>query len=487
MRERTDELLADAMMKRALAAVVSLAIALSSLTGTGPAHAQSGAGGAVRAIPQVMQSKLPNGLTVVLEQDRRAPIVSMELRYAAGSRDDPEAHPGMALLIQRMMVTATAHLPESAYYQTLERVGASAFSQGTSSDYTGLWTTVPSNAMSTVLWLWSDQMGFFTPRVDQTLLDKQRDVVKSERRQNVDNAPYGAVREITRQALYPEGHPYHGMQLSDSLDGVTVRDVKGFFDAHYGPNNAVLVISGDFALDAAMDEVKKYFGPIPAASFPPKKSARAELTREIRLDVAASVQEAAVVMTWHAPPLFAPGDADMEALSRVLSGRRVALLHWALVDHQKIATAVSVRETSRELGSDFEIWANVAQGHTTDEVTVALDATLDSFRSGGIDQDRFGHALTEVWLPRAFALEKSAVRVARYAEYALARGNASSFAFDFDRYDRVRPETVKDAAKHWLLPHKRVVTIVTPDPSAPPCGQLRKASDDKPVAEDKSP
>jgi zinc protease len=215
-----------------LALVIAAALA--------PGHARAdvnmpvaaAAGSRPRVSPASM-TKLANGLTVVIEEDRRAPVVSMELRYGVGFRDDPKNHPGMALLVQRMMVGATAHVLDAAYYDHLERIGASSYSQSTTADYTDFWATVPAGAVPTMLWLWSDQMGFFVPRVDQALLDKQREVVKSERRQNVDNVPYGAVRELTRQALYPDAHPYHTTSLDGGVDGVTVRDVRTFFDQHY--------------------------------------------------------------------------------------------------------------------------------------------------------------------------------------------------------------------------------------------------------------
>jgi zinc protease len=454
----------------------ALALALAGAAALAPsiANADATPSLSIGIRPRVSQTKLANGLTVVIEEDHRAPVVSMELRYAVGSRDDPKTHPGMTTLVQRMMVTATAHVPEAAYYEHLQRVGASGFAHSVAPDYSELWATVPTNAVPTVLWLWADQMGFFVPKVDQALLDKQRDAVKNERRQSVDNAPYGAVRELTRQALYPDAHPYHANAASEGLDGVTVRDVKSFFDAHYGPNDAALVIVGDVDEAATLERVKKYFDAVPPAPAPLAEATPAELKHEVRLEIAASVQETVVVMDWHTPPAFAPGSADMDAVARVLSGRRIALLHWALVDQQKIATQVTARHNVRALGSDFEIWANVARGHSAEEVAAAIDQTLDAYRANGFPAERFHHALNEAWLPRAFALEHPETRAARYADYALNRRDTSSFEWDFARYDRVTPESAQKAAQKWLDPKRRVLVFVMQDPNAPPSGVVRK-------------
>jgi predicted Zn-dependent peptidase len=465
---------------RRLVALSALALAVTSARGDAWADANgssppppAAAASRPRAAPASM-TKLSNGLTLIIEEDHRAPVVSMELRYGIGSKDDPKNHPGLALLVQRMMVTATAHVPESAYYDHLERIGASSFSQSTSADYTDFWATVPAGAVPTVLWLWSDQMGFFVPRVDQALLDKQRDVVKSERHQNVDNAPYGAVRELARQALYPDSHPYHATELEGGLDGVNVRDVKTFFDQHYGPNAAVLSIVGDVDEAKTIELVKKWFGAIGPAPALQTDADTPDLKREVRLDVSASVQEPVVVMNWHTPRAFAPGAADLDAVARVLSGRRVALLHWALVDQRKISTQVTARQNVRALGSDFEIWASVARGQSADDVISTIDQVLESYRTNGLPGDRFQHALNEAWLPRAFSLEHPAARASRYADYFLARMNPNSFEVDFSRFDRVTPESAQKAAQKWLDPKRRVVTVVSQDPNAPPSGVLHK-------------
>jgi zinc protease len=470
-------------MKRVVA-LSALVLAAASTPGDARADANASppptaAASRPRAAAASM-TKLSNGLTLVIEEDHRAPVVSIELRYGVGSKDDPKTRPGLALLVQRMMVSATAHVPESAYYNELDRAGASSFSQSTSADYTDFWTTVPAGALPTVLWLWSDQMGFFVPRVDQALLDKQRDVVKSERRQNVDNAPYGAVRELARQALYPDGHPYHSSMLDGGIDSVTVRDVKTFFDQHYGPNGAILTIVGDVDEAKTIELTKKWFGAIAPAPAQQTDAETPELKREVRIEVAASVQEQVVAMNWHTPRAFAPGSAELDAVARVLSGRRVALLHWALVDQQKVATLVTARQNLHALGSDFEIWASVARGHTPDEVISTIDQVLESYRANGYPGDRaevsrrFGHALQEAWLPRAFSLEHPAARASRYADYLLAGMNPNSFEIDFSRFDRVTPESAQKAAQKWLDPKHRVLTVVSQDPNAPPCGVLHK-------------
>ena len=476
LTKRTATSAAAALAKLALFARITLVAAASTRNARGDEDAQVtvSAAQAAAGVTRATQTKLANGLTVVIDRDASAPVISLSLRYATGSRDDPPDHPGLSLLIQRMMVTRTLHVPEAGYYQTLDRIGASPFSQGTGADYTELWATIPTNALAMVLWLWSDQMAFFLPGADQALLDAQRDVVKSERRQTVENAPYGSVRELARQALYPEGHPYHGTTLGDSLDGITLREVKAQFDAHYAPSNAVLVLSGDVDPDAALLLIQRYFGGIPAGRATVPHAAQVSLKSEVRLDVRASVREAAVVMTWPVPGELAEGDADLDVVAHQLGGRRVAFLHWTLVDQMKIATTLSARINERALGSDFEIWINVAAGHTPDEAITAADQVIESFKNGSLEMNRFWHASEEAWLPRVFALEKTGTRASRFGAYFFALNDANGIGQDFGRYDTVTAESSRAAAKKWLHPKNRVVTIVTPDPAAPPSGQLRE-------------
>jgi zinc protease len=421
----------------------------------------------------VTQTRLENGLLVVLEERHHAPFVSMHLRYATGSRDDPPSQTGLAALTLRMMTTATKHVGEGMYERWLARAGATDRTWWVSHDAAAETVTVPSTAVPLVLWMWSDQMGFFAPRADRALLDGARETAKGERRQKVDNVAYGAMRELVLRSLYPEGHPYRAAPLSIALDDVTVDDVRDCHARRFSPDGAVLVLSGDFQSAEVLEAIRRYFGPIPAA--PPVVAPRfpIELERETRLAVAARVQSPVVEMTWRTPAFYDAGDAELDVVARALAGAHVALLHWALVDRSKVATAVSAHQSSRALGSDFQIRAVVAPGHTPAEVIEGIDAVLAELQTKTMADERVRAVVDELTIPRLFELDRGAQRASLLAQYAALRGDADWLTSDLARYEAVTARALSGVVARWLTPRNRVLAVVTPDASAPPSGVLR--------------
>jgi zinc protease len=422
-------------------------------------------------VPALHEHHLENGLTVVLEEDHRAPVVSMRLRYATGTRDDPRELPGLAHLVERLMLSRTAHVDDGMYEHYLETVGASSFSNGLGLDWTAFFATVPSNAIPMVLWLWSDQMGFLTTRLDEDHVKAAKEVVRSEQRSRVDRVPYGAVRELAQDALYPAGHPYHGARSGGSLDRVTEADVARFALAHYGPNGAVLVMSGD--VDASiLPTVAKYFAPIPRVSDSSPPPPTKPLTGEVRLQVAAGVKAAAVAIDWPTPAIYQPGDADLDVLARVMCGQHASALGWELIDGRKIATRVTASQTSRALGSDFSIWIVLAPGHTPDEALAATDAVLKDLQTLPLPGDIVDRARHDYLSSRLLEVDDPAARARHYASFVSSGRSAAAFVPDLQSHYLVTPASLQDAAATWLPRTNRVVTIVTPDPRAPASGRL---------------
>ena len=206
---------------------------------------------------------LDNGLEVILHEDHTVPVVAVNLWYKVGSKDEAEGRTGFAHLFEHLMFQGSEHL-DGEYFAPLQRIGAE-LNGSTSSDRTNYYETVPSNALELALWLESDRMGFLLPSLSQGKLDNQRDVVKNERRQRVDNVPYGQAQERLLSALYPKGHPYHHPTIGSMADltAATLGDVKNFFRRYYAPNNASLCLAGDFEPAVAKRQIETYFGPIP--------------------------------------------------------------------------------------------------------------------------------------------------------------------------------------------------------------------------------
>src|SRR5215212_6772932 len=214
------------------------------------------------------QEKLPNGLTVIYSIDRSTPVVAVEVMYNVGSKNEQVGRTGFAHLFEHVMFKGSRNVPDGAHWSLLEKVGGRAGSDinGTTwTDRTNYFEQVPSNYLELALWLEADRMGTLTQTLTKEKLDNQREVVKNERRQGVDNQPYGSWLEKTLGYLYPAMHPYQHSVIGSMTDltNASVDDVKTFFNTYYAPNNAVLVIAGDIDLNEAKALVRKRFGAIP--------------------------------------------------------------------------------------------------------------------------------------------------------------------------------------------------------------------------------
>src|SRR5919112_2893816 len=218
------------------------------------AHAQS-----VPAL-KLERYTLPNGLQVILHEDHSTPVVAVNTWYHVGSGDEKPGRTGFAHLFEHIMFMGSEHVPTGRFDQLLEAAGANN-NGSTTEDRTNYYETMPANALPLALWLDADRMGFLLPPLDQAKLDLQRDVVKNERRERVDNVPYGRADETIAAALFPKGHPYSWSVIGsmDDLSAASLEDVSNFFRTYYAPNNATLTIAGDFNPAEAKRLVTTYF------------------------------------------------------------------------------------------------------------------------------------------------------------------------------------------------------------------------------------
>jgi len=427
----------------------------------------------------IEKARLGNGLEVILHEDHRTPIVTVNVWYHVGSKDEAAGKNGFAHLFEHLMFQGSKHVPEDAYFRYLERVGATDVNGSTSNDRTNYHETVPKNRLSLALWLESDRMGFLLSHVDEATFLGQRDVVKNERRQNYENAPYGLVEQYIYERLYPAGHPYRLLTIGTphDLDAAALEDVKSFFRTWYAPNNATLVVAGDIDPAKTRELVEKYFGPIPSGSLPARAvPTGVTLEKEARLDVVAGVELPRVYLTWPTPPTFAPGDGELDLVAHVLSSGKTSRLYKKLVYDLQIAQDVSAYQSSRQLGSTFEIVATAQPGHTAQEMLKAIDEELSLLRSSGVKDAELAHAKTSVLSDLTFGLEKNASRADQINSYNQFTGDPNYLPKDIARYEQAGAGALQDAARRLLPPDKRVVTFVTPDKGAPVSGRLRGGS-----------
>jgi predicted Zn-dependent peptidase len=443
----------------------------------------------------VTKASLANGLEVILHEDHRTPIVTVNLWYHVGSKDEPPGKNGFAHLFEHVMFQGSKHVPEDTYFRDLERAGATSINGSTALDRTNYFETVPKNRLDLALWLESDRMGFLLDHVDQATFAGQRDVVLNERRQSYENAPYGMIEDYLCKAIYPVGHPYHLLTIGspEDLHAATLDDVKNFFRTWYVPNNATLVISGDIDPADALARAEKYFGPIPSGTVPDRSRwtnpPPVTLAGQKVLDVAAAVELPRVYMAWPTPPIFKGGDGDLDLASEVLTGGKTSRLYKRLVYDMQIAESVTAYEESHQLGSKFVIVATAQPGKSPEALRAAIDEELRRFSQpdGAVTSDELERARAGILSELLFNLERDSARANTINSYNQLAHDPAYLAKDIERYKNATTASVTDAIRQWLPLDRRVVAVVRPDPGAPVSGVLREVDGAPPPVAAPSP
>jgi len=427
---------------------------------------------AAAALPQIPFEKyqLPNGLTVILSEDHRAPVVAVDLWYHVGAVNEQKGRSGFAHLFEHMMFQGSKHLngDERTVFAMLERNGATNFNGTTEWDRTNYFETMPADRLELALWLESDRMGFLLDTVDQKKLDNQRDVVRNERRQSVENVPYGRAEERLVQLLYPEPNPYYGYVIGshEDLMAASLDDVRAFFHTYYAPNNASIAIVGDFKSADVKPLVEKYFGPIPRGPKADPVTAKTEPhTKEIRETLRDQVQLAKVLIGYVGPrPLESPATG---ALMRILAGGKSSRLYEKLVYEKKIAQDVSATwDPSMQLGGLIEITATVQAGHTPEEVTQALSDEVKRLREAPPSAAELERAKRNLRAGLFAQLENVGGfggKADQLNYYEMFARDPGAFSKNLEAALAVTPEQVQQVAQKYLNETQRVVITVLPE------------------------
>ncbi|MBJ92958.1 MAG: peptidase M16 [Rickettsiales bacterium] len=407
--------------------------------------------------------RLDNGLQVLLHRDQSLPVAHVELWYHVGSKDEPAGRSGFAHLFEHLMFNGSEHW-DAEYFAPLQPLGARV-NGTTSTERTNYYETVPSNALELALWMEADRMGFLLPALTQEKLDNQRDVVRNERRQNYEIRPYAVSRKAIAEAIWPVSHPYHRMTIGshEDLEAATLDDVRSFFSTWYVPNNATLVVSGDFVEEQVRAWIQQYFGPIPGGPQPsPITEASAELPEAVTVELQDDVQLPRLHWAWQSPALFAPGDAELDILSSLLTAGKASRLYRKLVYEERVAKDVQAVQYSAGLGSSYRIIATAAPGRSIEEVAVALEGELAAFLAEGPDERELERAKNNWRSSFYLRMEKVAGKAGMLQSYNHHTGNADYVATDLQRYLDVSSEGVIEWAKRILNPAHRVTVIVQP-------------------------
>ena len=409
--------------------------------------------------------ELENGLEVILAEDHRLPRVAVNVWYHAGPANEEPGRTGFAHLFEHMMFQGSKHVEGDAHFRLLAGAGATRMNGTTSQDRTNYFETVPSNQVELALWLESDRMGYMLDVLDQASLSNQQDVVRNERRQRTENRPYGIVQEGMYHQLYPPSHPYYANVIGSHADiqAAKLEDVRSFFRAYYGPNNATIAITGDFDTAAMKSLVEKYFGTLERGAEVPKVNVETpRITTERRAVIEDRVELERVYMAWITPAAYEPGNAAGDVAAEILGGGDSSRLYKKLVYEQQIAQGVRASQRALTLGSVFRIEATARPGHTAAEIERAIDDELERLRREGPEEREVAAARNGIetrMMTRLETLNGVADRLQHYNHYT---GDPGYLTEDIGRYRRTTPAEVRAFAEAQLQPTARVVVHGVP-------------------------
>jgi len=419
------------------------------------------------------QETLPNGLHVIYHVDHTTPVAAVLLIYNVGSKMEQPGKTGFAHLFEHMMFKGSKNVADGQHFALLEAAGgrAGADINGTTSwDRTNYFEQIPSNQLELGLWLESDRMGTLTQTLTQAKLDNQREVVKNERRQSIDNQPYGTWLEKAGELLFPEGHPYHHsvMGSMDDLSAASVADVQSFFKTYYAPNNAVLVVAGDIDVPQAKAMVHKYFEPIPRGPVPPKlanMSVPTVVGREQRVVIQDPLAPAPrVFVAYRVPPAKDRRAAAVSMLSTIIGGGSSSRLDESLVRRQQIATSVSAFNLELVDGGDILVaQATGKPGSSPDSLEHALLAELAGTSS--FTQAEFERARAAARFSFVDGLQTTGGfggRADRLAEGWTYFHDANHVNTILGEIDRVTLSDLNALARERLVPTNRAILVYVP-------------------------
>lgn len=459
------------------APLLALALALSAQAGLAQAPSTAPRTGPIATLPTTPLAelvkkvdipyesfKLSNGLTVLVHTDRKAPIIGVTTYYRVGSKNEPRGKTGFAHLYEHLFFGGSENVPN--FDVPLEAAGSTSTNGSTWYDRTNYVETVPTGALPLALFLESDRMGHLLGAVTQDKLDKQRGVVENEKRQG-DNQPYGLLRYAETDGLFPVGHPYRHQTIGSmaDLDAASLSDVRHWFTEHYGPNNAVLVLTGDIDAATARPLVEKYFGDIPSGpAVKPVVAGPVMLKSPKRIEMQDKVATTRIMRIWSGPGLNDKDAAALDMGMSVLGGLASSRLDNALVRGKQVAVSVSADFETHEQVSFLEISMDVKPGVPRAKAEAALDAEIARFLATGPNADEVKRAAT-----RSVSAEIGALEVvggfggkgSTLAEGLMYSGDPAQYKKDLAELAALTPAAIKAATGRWM---KRPVLAIAVTP-----------------------
>ena len=417
-------------------------------------------------IPDIAYTKfiLANGLTVLVHEDHKTPVVSVNTWYHVGSKNELPGKTGFAHLFEHLMFSGSEHF-NYTYINAMEKIGATDLNGTTSNDRTNYFENVPTSMLDYVLFAESDRMGHLLAVLDQKKLDLQRGVVQNEKRQG-ENQPYGVVNQLLVENTYPAGHPYSWTVIGSmkDLDAASMADVTDWFKTHYGPNNVVLVIAGDITPALAKEKVERYYGEIPPGPPIAKQQSwvakRTGSHRGIAQDRNAT--QARLYRVWNTPQYGAPEEAALDLAAEVLGGGRTSRLYKRLVYRDQTATSATAGNDTNEIGGQFDLTLTAKPGGDLRAVETAADEELQRFLRDGPTDAELQVAKTRILAQFARLVERiggfggKSDLLARCQTFT---GNPACYKDYLTRLKQATRASVRKAANDWLSDGEYVLAV----------------------------
>ena len=408
--------------------------------------------------------RLDNGLTVVLHEDRSDPMVHVDVTYHVGSGREDIGKSGFAHFFEHMMFNGSENVADEEHFRLITEAGGT-LNGTTNSDRTNYFQTVPNNQLERMLWLEADRMGFLLPAVTQRKFEVQRETVKNERGERVDNRPYGRASERVGEALYPEGHPYSWSVIGyiEDLNRVDVNDLKAFFLRWYGPNNATLTIGGDFDVDETLRWIVKYFGPIPRG---PEVKEPEYVPVLLPADRYISFEDRVALpllyMVWPTVHARHPDEAPLDVLMSIIGQGSTSLLYKNMVK-AGLAVQAQASHGCRELACTFAVQALPKPGTTlTDLERIARD-TYDEFEARGVEDDDLERLKAQIVSGQIYGLESISGKVSQLAYFETLFDTPNLMAEEVLRYEAVTKADVMRVYRKYIKDRPAVILSVVPE------------------------
>ncbi len=452
-------------LKALRAALVCMCLLAPAIWAQTAPPAQSAATAGLTRPPQVhvVEQRLPNGLHIVMLEDHAAPVINLQMWYHVGSKDERTGRTGFAHLFEHLMFKGSAHVPPEEHSRIIESVGGfdNAY---TTDDVTVYWETFPSNYLERVVWLEADRMGSLD--VSEANFKSEREVVKEERRLRVENRPYGLVIEDLYAAAF-QVHPYHHTTIGsmEDLNKATVEDVRAFFHTFYRPDNATMIVVGDFSPADALGWAEKYFSGIPRPAQPPLRNNKPEPPQPAERRLTKSYPNSplpAVVTGYKMPSAFTPDSYPLDLAANILSRGESSRLYRKLVYEDRIALQAAGFGRFTEDPNLFFAFAVMNQGRNAAEGEKAIEAILEQMKKDAVSAGELEKAKNQVISNFIRGRETAQAKADALGEYSVLGKDASLINTELQRYLKVTAADIERVSRQYFTANRRTVLIVEP-------------------------